>query len=613
MNKPVRVLIVDDSEEDSELLVYELERGGYNPVYLRVDTPAAMMAALNQQPWDIVLADYSIPQFSATVALALLQEKQLDIPFIIVSGSIGDETAAAAMTAGAHDYLLKAKLARLVPALERELREAQVRQEHKQALFKLEYLAFNDTLTGLPNQRSFLNSIQKRIEQSQRKLHGLFAVLFLDIDRYQIVKYSLGHLLAEQLLVAIARRLETYLNPEDILARVGTDEFALLLGDIQNPQSAQDRADQIQTALKTPFKLDGLVVSSSTSIGIVLSTIGYDQPEDFLRGADMAMHHARTQGRGGSAIFDRAMQTHAVERLQLETDLQRAIKCQQLHLNYQPIVSLTTGRVVGFEALVRWQDPQRGMVSPSEFIPMAEETGLIVSLGEWVLEEACRRLSLWQQQFPNSSPLSMSVNLSARELVQPGLIERIDELCFAFRLKAESLKLEITESILLENAEAAATILAQLKQRQIQISIDDFGTGYSSLSYLHRLPIDTLKIDRSFISCIDKQGKNLDIVKAIIPLAHSLKLDVVAEGVETEEQLLKLKALGCEYGQGYFFSPPLNDEAVVALIATMPRMEIEKKKFVTAIAAHSLRRKNSGADDFLKASDSRELRRVSSN
>lgn len=592
----------------------ELERNGYNPIYERVDTPAAMNAALNREQWDVIICDHAMPYFSAPAALTLLKEKKLDLPFIIVSGCMGEEIAVAAMRAGAHDYLMKHQLARLVPAIERELREASVRQSRTQAEEKLKYLAFYDPLTELPNRTLFLDRLSECIKDTQDSSNDLFAVLFIDLERYQTVKYSLGHCQSEELLVQVARRIktclcsDTHLNGgtkledresrgiekqlyssappyhsaprseralqqqnadtcENMVARVGEHQFAILLTDIQSPSDADTRCKAIHQKMKSPFKLNGPVVFANASIGIVLSSIGYDQPEEFLRAADTAMHYAKMQGTEYAAMFDTGMQARAMSRLQLETDLQQAIKLQQLHLSYQPIASLSTGRIIGFEALLRWQHPQRGQVTPSEFIPVAEETGLIIPLGQWVLAEACRRLRIWQEQFPKHKSLSVSVNLSGIQLSTADLLPHIDQLLVALGLSGESLKLEITESILMENAEQVTAVLDQLQERQIQVSIDDFGTGYSSLSYLHRFPINTLKIDRSFISRIEANGKNAQIVRAIVNLAHTLGLDVVAEGVETPEQCLHLQALGCEYGQGYFISRPLDLEAVVALLA----------------------------------------------
>lgn len=580
MTRPLRVLIVEDSEDDVELLVYELELGGYNPIYQRVDTAENTLAALEEQEWELVIADYSMPQFNATAALSLLQEKGLDLPFIIVSGTITEETAVAAMKAGVHDYLTKDNLARLVPAVERELREALVRKEHRRVLERLKYQAFYDDLTGLPNRTFFLERVGECIEARTGKMPVLpqFAVLFLDLDRYQVVKYSLGHLISEQLLVATGQLLKSCLGPNDVLARMGGDEFAILLRDIQEPGDGEKMAETIHRSLSSPFKLNGPVVFSTTSIGIVSASLGCREPEEFLRAADTAMHYAKVRGIGGTAVFNKDMQAGAVERWQLETDLQQGIKCRQFYLNYQPIVCLASNRLMGFEALVRWRHPTRGLVSPTEFIPLAEETGLIVPLGEWVLQEACRRLVIWQEEFPHFSSLSLSVNLSGIQLKQLDIIERIDSICKDTGVSGDRLKLEVTESVLMENAVAARAVLEKLQARRIRVCLDDFGTGYSSLSYLHRLPINTLKIDRSFVSNLELDDKNFNIVKAIVTLAHSLGLDVIAEGVETFEQVDMLRSLACEFGQGYYFSRPLDDDAAIDFLTKKSLFEPKVSK-----------------------------------
>jgi diguanylate cyclase (GGDEF)-like protein len=574
MNRTLRVLIVEDSQDDAELLVIELELGGYKPLWQRVDTPATLDVVLDTQAWDIIIADYSMPKFTALEALQLLQDKGLDLPFIIVSGTIGEETAIGAMKAGAHDYLLKENLARLVPAIERELREAQVRHESRQAREKLQYLAFFDYLTGLPNRSWFLDRLQECLIRYQEEPHRLFAVLLLTLDRYQMVKYSLGHELSNQLLVSAAHRLENCTRRNDIVARVESDEFAVLLTEIQDPSETLEIAQKIHQVLKLPFNLDGPVVTTNASVGIVLGNSGYTQAEAFIQAADTAMHDAKVRGTSCTTIFDREMQKRAINRLQLETDLQQAIRYQKLYLNYQPIVSLSNAQIVGFEALVRWRHPQKGPISPSQFVPIAEATGLIIQLGEWAIEDSCKRLCRWQEQFAQAAAFSIGVNIAGSHLVDPDLLAKIDKFLNDFQLSGSCLKLEITETILMENASEAMTVLKQLKERNIQICIDDFGTGYSSLSYLRHLPIDILKIDRSFISGMAVDQKDLDIVKAILTLAQTLGLEVIAEGVETEEQLALLRVLGCHYGQGFLFSRPLSPEAVMTLLNSVPMLQL---------------------------------------
>ncbi|WP_206603123.1 GGDEF/EAL domain-containing response regulator [Leptolyngbya ohadii] len=425
----------------------------------------------------------------------------------------------------------------------------------KQARDKLIHDAFYDTLTGLPNRVLLTERMRRAIEVVRRNSNLMFAVLFIDLDRFKVINDSLGHMIGDQLLVAIARRFLHCLRPTDTIARLGGDEFVVLLEEVRDVHTAMTVADRIQVELSESFLLEGHEVYTAASIGIALSTVGYDQPEDVLRDADIAMYRAKAQGRGRYEIFQPGMHRNAMALLQLETDLRRAVERQELCLHYQPIVSLRTRQVMGVEALVRWHHPQRGLISPAEFIPLAEETGLIVPIGSWVLREACRQLSQWQSEAGMKNLLVVHVNLSGRQF-SPQITEEVRQVLQETGLLAEQLKLEITETVLMENAELAIAILNQLRQIGVQLAIDDFGTGYSSLSYLHRLPIDTLKIDRSFISKIDQDGEQLAIVRTIITLAWNLGMEVIAEGIETPKQLAQLKALRCEYGQGFLFAKP---------------------------------------------------------
>ncbi|GAB4544372.1 MAG: hypothetical protein Tsb0014_38350 [Pleurocapsa sp.] len=568
MSKLLRVLIVEDSEDDAELLAIELERGGYQTMYQRVDTKTGMKNALSSgESWDVVLADYSMPHFSAIAALELLKEYELDLPFIIVSGKIGEDTAVAAMKAGAHDYIVKGKLARLIPAVERELREAVLRQEYRQAQERLRYLAYYDSVTELPNRTLFLEHLNREIARSQEdgEQGHLFAVLLLSIDRFIGIKQSLGYVFGKQLLVAVARRLEAFAKSDNnIVSRISGDEFAILLTDLTQTQDAITQAEAIYRQLIIPFQLNGSAVFSTISIGIALSTVNYDNGEKLLQAADTAMHYAKINFVKSLVVFDESMHANAIAKLQLETDLQQAIDNRKLYLNYQPIVCLKTGKTNCVEALVRWKHSSLGLIPPDKFIPLSEETGQIVALGQWVLSEACCQLVNWQRAMNSDLSLCMSINLSRVQISHPQLIPHIDCLLQSLELKGEHLKLEITESTLMENVSAVTKVLEKLKERNIKLCIDDFGTGYSSLSYLRYLPVDTVKIDRSFIE--PASSKNYDIVKAIVNLAHSLELDVIAEGIETQTQLEMLRNLGCEYGQGYLFAYPLNSQDVLNAI-----------------------------------------------
>ncbi len=445
--------------------------------------------------------------------------------------------------------------------------------ERKRAERQLIHNAFYDQLTGLPNRALFMDRLRQAVQRAKqsRENHSsgqpyLFAVLFLNLNRFKLVNDSLGSQIGDQLLQSFARRLQTCLRPTNTVARLGADEFVILLEDIQDVRDATRVADSIAQSLSTPFYLNESEVFMTLSIGIALSTTNDQQPEDLLRDADLAMYRAKAQGQAGYEVFDAAVHQLAVNRLQVETDLRRAIERQEFQVYYQPIVSLYSRRIIGFEALIRWHHPQRGLVSPNDFIPIAEETGLITPIGWWTLREACHQLKVWQEQFPNPTPLTMNVNLSCKQFTQPDLLEQIDNILQETQLAVGTLKLEITESVVMDNPDLVKDILLELKKRKIHLCIDDFGTGYSSLSRLHHFPISTLKIDRSFVSRIGALGENSEIVQAIVTLAQTLSMDVVAEGIEVLEQVSPLIALQCEYGQGYLFSKPVDSEAARALL-----------------------------------------------
>lgn len=423
---------------------------------------------------------------------------------------------------------------------------------------RLLHEAIHDVLTGLPNRALFMDLLARSLGRSKRHEKYMFGVLFLDLDRFKVINDSLGHVIGDQLLISLARRLEACLRPGDTVARLGGDEFTILIDDIKDISDATRVADRIQKELSHPFNLGGHEIFTSVSIGIALSVTGYDRPEDLIRDADTAMYRAKALGKARHQVFDSAMHSRAVALLQLENDLRRAIERREFLLYYQPTVSLITGEITGLEALIRWQHPERGLILPSEFISHAEETGLIIPIGNWVLREACKQMTKWQMHC--GVPLNISVNLSARQFAQSDLIDQVSSILEETGLDANRLILEITESMLIENPEAATAMLQQLKALHVQLHVDDFGTGYSSLSYLHRFPIDTLKIDRSFVSRIGTNGENTEIVRAIIMLARNLGIDVIAEGVETIDQVSRLRTMDCHLAQGFHFSRPVPPE-----------------------------------------------------
>lgn len=443
-------------------------------------------------------------------------------------------------------------------------------QRHAQE--KLLHDALHDALTGLPNRALFLERLEGALARTKRHSEYVFAVLFVDLDRFKFINESLGHALGDQLLVQAGRQLKKCVRPEDTVARLGGDEFTILLDDIGDAVVATRVANRIHEALLAPFDLGGHEVFTTASIGIALSATGYERPADVLRDADTAMYRAKSRGRAGHEFFDKSMHGRAVAQLSLETDLRWAVERREFKLVYQPIVSLRTGAVTGFEALVRWNHRKRGVVSPAEFIGVAEETGLIIPIGRWVLREACEEMQRWSKVLdPRAAvPPTMSVNLSSKQFHHASLPDEIHAVLEESGLAPSRLKLEITESALMENADAAAGMLRELRGRGVQLAIDDFGTGYSSLSYLMRFPIDTLKVDRTFVSGmadgVPEAAENLELVRAIVTLARNLNMDVVAEGVECEGQRIRLEALGCQYAQGYLFSKPVDGEAALRML-----------------------------------------------
>jgi len=440
------------------------------------------------------------------------------------------------------------------------------RQSHEHLL----YNTLHDSLTGLPNRSLFTERLRHATLRAVRHPDDLFAVLFLDLDRFKDVNDNLGHLAGDELLRAVARRLETCLRPEDTVARLSGDEFAILLESITEPSDAGRVAERIEEALSFPVNLAGAEVTTSVSMGIVTSSVSHDQPEQLLRSADMAMYRAKAAGRARYEMFDRAMHSDALARLQLETDMRRAVELGEFRLHYQPLVSLRTGRITGLEALIRWEHPERGLVHPAEFIPIAEETGLIVPIGRWVLNEACRQLGQWHLSHHRPDALTIGVNLSVKQFSQPDLVAQISQALADHEISPSCLRLEITESAIIDKGRYAATILSQIRQLGAQVYLDDFGTGYSSLSYLHGLPIDAIKIDRAFVSNMDSDEKNLRLVRTILTLAEIVGVRAEAEGISTAEQLRELRVLNCAQGQGYLFSAPITHDAVGELLTADP-------------------------------------------
>ncbi|GAA6614970.1 EAL domain-containing protein [Scytonema sp. NUACC26] len=444
--------------------------------------------------------------------------------------------------------------------------------ERKRIEEQLSHNAFHDTLTGLPNRAFFIERLKYALELAKRQENYLFAVVFIDLDRFKVINDSLGHIMGDQFLLVIASRLKACLRPTDTSARFGGDEFTILLEHIQDVSDAIKVAERIQQELLLPIELDGQEVFATASIGIALSSIvDYHHPEELLRDADTAMYRAKALGKARYELFNSDMYADALARLQLETDLRRAIERQEFRVYYQPIISLSSGSILGFEALLRWQHPERGLLNPTEFIPLAEETGLIIEIGYWILHEACRQMQAWQLSGNPNLLEKIIVNLSLKQFSRSDLTQQIQQVLQSTGLNPRSLVVEITESVIMENGDNTTATLSQLRELGVEISIDDFGTGHSSLGRLYSFPISLLKIDKSFVSPIDTSSRNLEIIEIIVTLAHKLGVNVTAEGVETEEQLAFVRKLNCEYAQGYLFSTPLNSSDATALILTNPQ------------------------------------------
>ncbi len=759
--RSLHILIIEDVDVDVELTLLALESAGLDFAYDTTATAIGCQKHLQDHIYDVVLSDYRLPSFNGLQAFHFLKQSEQDIPFILITGSLGEEAAVECIKAGMTDYVLKDRLFRLPSVLQRALQEFALRQQQKDAIAQIKqqawretiinrivqamretlvledvlqttanllhealhvsiclifqpdnlqkmrvsytskknadhsesaigmscdfyeyyydglvqgkqivvhqvrkdfpeelralvekysiysllmtslvyqqtYLggislyqcdrariwsenelslvkaiadqcaiaihqselyqnaqlellerkkmeaqlrhdAFHDSLTGLPNRTLFLDRLNHALQLSNRRLYlnsanlqELFAVLFFDLDRFKVVNDSLGHLAGDQLLKIVAKRLVGCLRGGDTVARLGGDEFVMLLEKIEDLNDVIEVVQRIKDSLQVPVMLNGHEIFISTSIGIALNAADYTQPDQLLRDADTAMYRAKEKGRDRYEIFNPAMHIEVLKKLRVENELRRAIERQELRLHYQPIVCLQSGQILGFEALVRWQHPEQGLIYPAEFIAIAEDAGIIVAIDFWVLQEACTQLRAWQDQFPIAMNLTMNVNLSAKQFTKPNLTSQIENILKKTRLNNHNLKIEVTESILIEKTSLAAQILGELSERNIQTCIDDFGTGYSSLSYLHRFPIHTLKIDQSFINQLDHNPEDGEIVKAIIVLGINLGLNVVAEGVETSQQLARLKNYNCHAGQGYYLFKPLETDAIAKLLSSPP-------------------------------------------
>lgn len=675
MVNELKVLLVEDLATDAELAVRELRRAGIACVARRVETEIELRQALDEFAPDIILSDFTLPRLNALAALAIVQAERPDIPFIYVSGTIGEERAIESLKRGATDYVLKTNLARLAPSVKRAMQEVAERAARRQAeeqlrlaanalentaeavmiididkrivsvnkafatitgyncedvirktpahlqadpddaalyaaiwdildgvehwqgeiwnrrksgeiypalltlsavrnnagttthyvgVFndvsklkqyetRLEFLAHYDALTHLPNRMLFLERFQEAINRANR-WGSVVGLLFIDLDRFKTINDSLGHPVGDQLLQSVAERMTECVRKSDTVARLGGDEFAVLLDELHHSQEAVTVAQKLLDALAKPFTLAGYELFTSLSIGISCYPQDGDDVNTLLQNADTAMYRAKEQGRNAYRCFSAKMNVIALERLVMANNLRQALERREFLLHYQPIIDLSSRTITAVEALIRWQHPELGLIPPAKFIPLAEETGLINPIGEWVLETACAQAKTWQRS--GFHPMRMAINLSADQFRQPYLIRQLDSILGKTSLDARWLELEITESMAMVDPEGTQKVLAELNTMGIRIAVDDFGTGYSSLGYLKRFPIDYLKIDQSFVRDIPEDQNGIAITKTIIAMAKTLKQRVIAEGVEKDEQLAFLTACECEEGQGYFFSRP---------------------------------------------------------
>jgi diguanylate cyclase (GGDEF)-like protein len=551
MAKQLQALIVEDSEDDTLLLVEELRRGGYAPTFQRVETAETMQTELLGHKWDIVFSDFTMPRFTAFDALAQLRRSGLDLPFIIVSGTIGEDRAVMAMKAGAHDYVLKGNLKRLIPAVDRELREAQIRRERTEAERTVRYLAYHDPLTDLPNRIRFQDEAQAAIEASRRDQRSM-AMVLMDLERFKEVNDTLGHRHGDNLLRQVGLRLRSALRETTIVARLGGDEFGVLIPHLDEDDNIKSVVRQIIDMLEAPIMVEGVPVAVEASIGVALVPEHATDADTLMQRAEMAMYRAKQLGSPYS-VYSPDLDSYSPQRLALMAELRDAIQRDQLVLYFQPLIDLKSSKTVGAEALVRWQHPKDGLIMPDRFIGSAEHTSLMKPLTHWVLANALEQCHSWNREH---DALRVSVNLSARSLHDTRLPEQVAELLRTAKMDPDRLKLEITESALIAEPARAIDVLNALHAMGVKLSIDDFGTGYTSLNYIRRLPVHEIKIDKSFVLNMLNDHSDAAIVRSVIDLGHNLGLTVVAEGVENAEILERLRALGCDYAQGYHISRP---------------------------------------------------------
>jgi diguanylate cyclase (GGDEF)-like protein len=555
MNQPLRILHLEDNPNDAELTLDRLALDGIACESVRVQTRAEFLAALEQGEFDLILSDYSIPSFDGGSALILAREKRPDIPFIFLSGTIGEERAIEALKTGATDYVLKDRSARLGPAIRRALSDVEERAQRRRAEEQIHRLAYFDALTGLANRAMLHERLQLALAVAQHN-QSQVSLLLMDLDRFKDINDTLGHQNGDCLLQQVAQRLREALPAASVIARLGGDEFAVLLP--EGAEVAGQSARHLLNSLQQPFELAGLTLDVKGSIGIALAPEHAQDATTLIQRADVAMYLAKAT-ESGCAFYTSQQDQYSPQRLALMGELRQGIAGGQLVLYYQPKSDLKTGRITGVEALVRWQHPREGLLLPMQFVPMAEQTGLIKPLTVWALREALCQERTWHKA---GIDLTVAVNLSARNLLDPALPDQVSEWLNVAGVAPDRLSLEITESIIMTDPERSLTLLTRLRHMGVRLSVDDFGTGYSSLAYLKRLPVHELKIDKAFVMGLMLDRRDAAIVRSTVELGHNLGLAVVAEGVEDQQTCHGLAALGCDMAQGYFVGRPLPADAL---------------------------------------------------
>ncbi|MEN9566576.1 MAG: hypothetical protein RLZZ69_1772 [Cyanobacteriota bacterium] len=606
-SQTISILVVDDLADNLQILANTLSKQGYQ-VRCAKNGSTALRGASTILP-DLILLDIKMPDIDGYEVCQQLKanKETCDIPVIFLSALDDVLDKVKAFEVGGVDYiskpiqvkevlvrvknqialqLAKAEITELNQDLERRVYQRTIKlktvvqklreeiNERQRVQQQLIHDALHDSLTGLPNRTLLIERIEFTIAHAKRNPDYKYGILFIDLDRFKVINDSLGHSIGDQLLIAVSNLLQECVRENDLVARLGGDEFVILLDGIKSIQDATSIGERIQQKMRSPFELQSQNIFTSASIGIVFGSSEYSNPADLMRDADIAMYRAKDKGKARYTIFDQTMYDETLKLVELENSLRFALKREELTMHYQPIISLDNNQLVGFEALIRWQHPERGSISPVEFIPIAEDTGLILDIGQWLLRESCRQLQAWRKQFasiPEIDSLKMSINLASQQLQEPEFIQKLDQILLETGLDGSSLRLEITESVLIEPEGSIQKTLRQIKNRNIKLSIDDFGTGYSSLSYLRRFPIDNLKIDRSFIHQMNFDSENFEIVRLIITLAKTLGMKTISEGVETALQLNQLKGLGCEFAQGYLFSIPLAPKEIELMLAKYPQ------------------------------------------